>query len=533
MRRLVFALMVLSMISMTGCVAFFMPRNQPITIHTGNDEATVYIENIEFGKGASIQKKVRKQGVQQVVVQAPDHKDAYYVLVPVTRPIAYYPMLIADIPFLYPLYIDPYLPKGFNYHSAYSFTNPDEFIYRKETQKYINLDAIKLDIKDTRRDDNLYFVNYSNNLMRTFKEAELDRAAALRRQEARDAKRNRGNRLETDDNKLFSVDTQFSVNIHNSLKDMGYVDTLNKIFRDFNNTLILEGSILKSNVFRVSSKQMFNYGKTRLDILWKVKNSFGELMDSILIVEYSGDFSPSYDGFVERMYTDAVNVSFHQLLSTSRFADMLSMEEDFSIRDAELAIPAVTKGVAEVGEALEASVIIKQKEGNHGSGLVISNDGYILTNFHVIAGKTMDKQAEITVILSSGQELPVEIVRYNRMRDIALLKVDHTFGHAFRLPAEKSFKAHQEVYAAGAPRSIELGQSVSLGLISNERTFNNNPLLQLSISVNPGNSGGPLFERSGTLHGIVTSKLVGFATEGISFAIPAYLVAGYLNLKIK
>ena len=89
-----------------------------------------------------------------------------------------------------------------------------------------------------------------------------------------------------------------------------------------------------------------------------------------------------------------------------------------------------------------------------------------------------------------------------------------------------------EVYSIGTPKSVELGQSVSLGIISNERKSNNNNLLQVSINVNPGNSGGPLFEKSGALQGIVTSKLVGFATEGVGFAIPSYLIPAYLNLSL-
>ena len=119
------------------------------------------------------------------------------------------------------------------------------------------------------------------------------------------------------------------------------------------------------------------------------------------------------------------------------------------------------------------------------------------------------------------------------MRDIALLKINKTFEKAFKVSSIKSFKNLQEVYTVGAPKSVELGQSVSLGLLSNERKSNNQTLLQLSMSINPGNSGGALFDKSGVLHGIVTSKLVGYATEGIGFAIPSYKVAEYLNLSFK
>ena len=89
----------------------------------------------------------------------------------------------------------------------------------------------------------------------------------------------------------------------------------------------------------------------------------------------------------------------------------------------------------------------------------------------------------------------------------------------------------EDVYTIGAPKSVSLGQSISSGLISNERKVNNNNLIQLSMSINFGNSGGPIFDRKGNLHGVVVSKLVGNSTEGVAFAVPSYLLTKYLNLK--
>lgn len=89
----------------------------------------------------------------------------------------------------------------------------------------------------------------------------------------------------------------------------------------------------------------------------------------------------------------------------------------------------------------------------------------------------------------------------------------------------------QEVYTIGAPKSIELGQSVSTGIISNKRTTNQNNLLQMNMSINSGNSGGPLFDKTGNLQGVVTSKLYGIGVEGISFSIPSYKLEDYLNIK--
>jgi len=111
--------------------------------------------------------------------------------------------------------------------------------------------------------------------------------------------------------------------------------------------------------------------------------------------------------------------------------------------------------------------------------------------------------------------------------------VAYNFEKVFLLSDTKTFKNLSEVYTIGAPKSVELGQSVSLGLISNERTTNNNNLLQLNININGGNSGGPLFEKNGTLQGIIQSKLVGKDTEGVGFAIPSYLVSSYLNIQYK
>jgi serine protease Do len=133
-------------------------------------------------------------------------------------------------------------------------------------------------------------------------------------------------------------------------------------------------------------------------------------------------------------------------------------------------------------------------------------------------------------VLSNGDELDAKVVRYNRSCDIALLKVDYDFEKAFLLKSTKEFKNLLDVYTIGAPKSVELGQSVTMGMISNERKANKNNLIQLNMSINGGNSGGPLFDKTGMLHGVIQSKLVGYATEGIGFAIPAYIIPEFLNI---
>ncbi len=91
----------------------------------------------------------------------------------------------------------------------------------------------------------------------------------------------------------------------------------------------------------------------------------------------------------------------------------------------------------------------------------------------------------------------------------------------------------QTVYTIGTPKSIELGQSVTSGIISSERKTETMHLLQIGMSINAGNSGGPLFDEKGNLHGVMVGKLVGKNTEGVSFAIPSYLIPEYLNIKFQ
>ena len=181
-------------------------------------------------------------------------------------------------------------------------------------------------------------------------------------------------------------------------------------------------------------------------------------------------------------------------------------------------------------DATLASVIIKRDDNGHGSGFAISQDGYLLTNYHVVASDNPKKPEKLKVVLSGGEELEATLVRFNKAQDIALLKVEHTFEKAFLLGTEKSYKPLTDVYTVGAPKSIELGQTMTAGLISNERNSNNNELLQLSMPINFGNSGGPLFDASGTLDGVIVAKLVGESTEGISFAIPAYRIHDYIKV---
>ncbi len=155
-----------------------------------------------------------------------------------------------------------------------------------------------------------------------------------------------------------------------------------------------------------------------------------------------------------------------------------------------------------------------------GSGFIISNDGYILTNNHVVRGAD-----EVTVRLTDRRELRAEVVGTDPETDIALLKVDASGLPTVRLGDSNRLKPGQWVIAIGSPFSFD--HSVTAGVVSatgrsvgggNQQYV---PFIQTDVAINPGNSGGPLFNLNGEVVGINSQIFSGTGGYmGISFAIP-------------
>ena len=159
-----------------------------------------------------------------------------------------------------------------------------------------------------------------------------------------------------------------------------------------------------------------------------------------------------------------------------------------------------------------------------GSGFIISADGQILTNYHVIDGAQT-----LTVTLYDGSEYPATVLGYEASSDIALIKIDAQNLTPATLGNSSELYVGAEVAAIGNPLG-ELTYSLNVGYISSmERSVNTDGtpinMMQIDVSINPGNSGGPLFDMHGNVIGINTAKysgtMGGSATiEGIGFAIP-------------
>lgn len=160
-----------------------------------------------------------------------------------------------------------------------------------------------------------------------------------------------------------------------------------------------------------------------------------------------------------------------------------------------------------------------------GSGVIVSNEGYIVTNNHVI-----ENADEIRVILYGGEELDAEIIGTDPGSDIAVLKVERSEMPAIPLGNSDEIRVGEMVMAIGSPLSRDLAHTVSKGIVSASgrsslglNAFEN--YIQTDAAINPGNSGGALINLDGELIGIntaIASRSGG--NQGIGFAIPVNMV---------
>ena len=158
-----------------------------------------------------------------------------------------------------------------------------------------------------------------------------------------------------------------------------------------------------------------------------------------------------------------------------------------------------------------------------GSGFIVSKDGYVISNYHVIEGAD-----EVMVRLSDRRELPAKVVGADRRSDIAVLKVEAAQDlPTLKLGSSEKLRVGEWVLAIGSPFGFD--HSVTAGIVSAKgRSLPNEnyvPFIQTDVAINPGNSGGPLFNLDGEVIGVnsqIYSRTGGFM--GLSFAIPIDVV---------
>lgn len=190
------------------------------------------------------------------------------------------------------------------------------------------------------------------------------------------------------------------------------------------------------------------------------------------------------------------------------------------------------RSVRELASQLGEAVVQVRTPGGLGSGFFLNEDGFLITNFHVIENETV---ISIEVYHQQGQQLDrkayrqIRIVAMNKFADLALLQVQDPGAPKFAfvpLSTTEQLAVGDRVFAIGSPLGLE--RTVTEGILSTKtREMQGELYLQTTAQINPGNSGGPLFNLRGEVVGVTNMKLT--FGEGLGFAIPVDQVVFFLK----
>ncbi|MDQ3100391.1 MAG: trypsin-like peptidase domain-containing protein [Bacteroidota bacterium] len=274
-------------------------------------------------------------------------------------------------------------------------------------------------------------------------------------------------------------------------------------------------------------------GKIDMDINWRFMS--GTNKDSVL---FSMNEKSTYLAFGARsgeLLSDAVahaarvlsqNETLHAQVSAA-YGSGLAMSKGSTV---DIPVPSAIKfeGRKDMMSALVKAVVTIQTETGHGSGFLISNNGYMITNEHVVEGEN-----SVKVKFEQGFTLDGTVIKTNKDYDLALVKVEATDLPALSIGNDAGLMLGEEIFAIGTPLDATLGQSVSRGILSGRREYESFQYLQTDVSINPGNSGGPLIDETGKVVGVATMKISGKGLEGLGFGVPISIAISQLNIVLE
>ena len=267
-------------------------------------------------------------------------------------------------------------------------------------------------------------------------------------------------------------------------------------------------SIHSGNLFGTGSR---GYVKIR----WSLRRDPGA--DPIYHGVSAGSFDAWYaGGGVKDTMLKAIAAAADNLIGDRAFIDALNdaARADLPLASANVAVKvAYGNGAgsfhARSQNLLRSAITVKTSRG-HGSGVLIDTTGYALTNAHVVG---MD--AEVKVMLDDDF-VAARVVRSDRKTDVALLQFE-PHGHPAASIASREPQAGDPLYVIGTPLSLKLSHTVTQGVLSAVREAGGARLYQTDAAVNPGNSGGPVFDASGDLVALSVSGL--FNSDGASMNV--------------
>ncbi len=506
MKKILFLLSI--MIMMNSCASILNGKSQKVNVSTKNSKSEVFVNGEKQGKGKNVTSKLdRDKHVKQIKIITEGYKDQYVVHYQNQKS---------------PLYIMSWVPFGVLLYPPFYDIGPKSYNYKKDVAVKEKL----IPIVEKTEDQKYLFVKNT--------EFDIDeKALKVRKIKHRSLKKNKKNKFKEIDSNLEEINFDnsiFTESLNNILLKYKYTDSTNTIFKNKTNSAYLSAKISKLDiqlVYQTAARRSMRFLQAEVKVAWDFLDVYGQSVYKKEYTAKSGEFSIDYNKEATALLAvdDAIASSFLSFISNKKVIEHLE-KNNIAVQEK---LPTITlsKGASinDLDTAVNATVTVKVKEG-HGSGFKISSDGYLLTNFHVVANSKDD----ITILTKDNKEYKATLIRQSENLDLALLKVDANFDSHFTLPAAKSYKTGDDIFIIGTPKTIELGQTLSKGIISGDRENEGVKLIQTDASVNGGNSGGPMIDKNGKLIGVVNAKLSGLGIEGLGFAIPGELISDALFL---
>lgn len=272
-------------------------------------------------------------------------------------------------------------------------------------------------------------------------------------------------------------------------------------------------------------------GETYLKIEWSVLNT---LTKDVIIKESTEGYGAQEEPIIDGVYS-----SFRSAFTdaTERFAKdsrLRAIAVGSQISSDDIASEQLPKLIVIAGKStgefssrnIEPYTVTIRVGMGHGSGFIVGNDGYVITNAHVVG-----EAEKVQVVTSMGLEIEGTVVSKSKSRDVALISTP--LKTRAPVPVDTAIPVvGSEVYAVGSPLKEELSLTVTKGIVSAIRSdsASGNVFIQGDVAISPGNSGGPLFNKDGELIGVSVAKFVGENASGLNLFIPIEEAFKHLNI---
>jgi len=507
------ALLLALMFIFNSCASILNTKHQKVTIITQKEnEVKIDGEKPKMKNNKYLIKRDKKP--KEITISRKGYKDENFVIMQCRKsPLFFFSVIPFGVLFYPPFY--DVGKKAYNYDKEINAKSRMLVTPKKEKNyKFIKLNKVAVDIKPEDFKYR-YFTTY-----RQFKKQKDTRESIPFK----------------DKIEVKLENTIFTELLNDILKEKGYIDTTNRVLKSsFLNNMLIDASLTDVTFHHVVNYIGYGLNGTMayvdITMKWEALDYYQNSVYSQTTKTTSGQFiiNDSENDIFLTATKDAIEYGLIEFMNTEKVATLLkdNSQKELEKSYKEITIPVSDQYVTNLAQSVEASLTIKNQKG-HGSGFFISNEGHIITNYHVVKDT-----ANLKAILNNESEYDVEVLRTSKIHDLALLKINTKNTIPFKISASKKIQIASDIYAIGTPSGEDLSQTVSKGIISGIRKIHgDSKLIQTDASINHGNSGGAIINKEGTVIGVVSSKLNGYGIEGVAFGIPAYEIADKLKIRV-